>query len=53
MLCLGKGLVVILNYALTAEQPDPCGPEPYSPGKRPGLAPRLGKVRWRHVSRRR
>ena len=35
LLCLGKGLVVILNYALTAEQPDPCGPEPYSPGKRP------------------
>ena len=35
MLCLGKSLVVILNYALTAEQPDPCGPEPYSPGKRP------------------
>ena len=53
MLCLGKGLVVILNYALTAEQPDPCGAEPYSPGKRPELAPRLGKVRWRHVSRRR
>ena len=53
LLCLGKGLVVILNYALTAEQPDPCGPEPYSPGKRPGPAPRLGKVRWRHVSRRR
>ena len=35
MLCLGKSLVVILNYALTAEQPDPCGPEPYSPGKQP------------------
>ena len=35
MLCLGKSLVVILNYALTAEQPDPCGPESYSPGKRP------------------
>ena len=27
--------IVIINYALTAEQPDPCGPEPYSPGKRP------------------
>ena len=26
LLCLGKSLVVILNYALTAEQPDPCGP---------------------------
>ena len=36
MLCLGnKSLVVILNYALTAKQPDPCGPEPCSPGKRP------------------
>ena len=35
MLCLGKCLIVILNYALTAEQPDPCGPEPYSPDKRP------------------
>ena len=35
LLCLGKSLVVILNYALTAEQPDPCSPEPYSPGKRP------------------
>ena len=34
LLCLGKSLVVILNYALTAEQPDPCGPESYSPGKR-------------------
>ena len=47
MLCLGKSLVVILNYALTAEQLDPCGPgpEPYSPGKWPGPAPRLGKVR--------
>ena len=53
LLCLGKSLVVILNYALIAEQPDPCGPEPYSPGKRPGPAPRLGKVRWHHVSRRR
>ena len=33
MLCQGKSLVVILNYALTAEQPDPCGPEPCSPGR--------------------
>ena len=24
LLCLSKGLVVILNYALTAEQPYPC-----------------------------
>ena len=53
LLCLGKGLVVILNYALMTDQPDPCGPEPYSPGKRPGPTPRLGKVRWSHVSRRR
>ena len=30
LLCLGKSLVVILNYALIAEQPDP-----YSPSKRP------------------
>ena len=43
MLCLGKSLVVILNYALTAEQPDPCGPEPYSPGKRPRTRSLLGK----------
>ena len=53
LLCLGKSLVVIFNYVVTAEQPDPCGPEPYSPGKRPGPAPCLGKVRWRRVSRRR
>ena len=33
LLCLDKSLVVILNYALTAEQPDPCGPEPCSPGR--------------------
>ena len=43
MLCLGKSLVVILNYALTAEQPDPCGPEPYSPGKRPRTRSPLGE----------
>ena len=36
-------LVVILNYALTAEQPDPCGPEPYSPGKRLRTRSLLGK----------
>jgi len=35
LVCLGKSLVVILNYALTTEQPDPCGLEPCSPGKRP------------------
>ena len=43
MLCLGKSLVVILNYALTTEQPDPCGPEPYSPGKRPRTRSPLGE----------
>ena len=43
-LCLGnKSLVVILNYALTAEQPDPYGPEPYSPGKRPRTRSPLGE----------
>ena len=43
MLCLGKSLVVILNYALTTEQPDPCGPEPYLPGKRPRIRSPLGE----------
>ena len=43
LLCLGKDLVVILSYALTAEQPDPCSPEPYSPGKRPWTRSPLGK----------
>ena len=43
MLCLGKSLVVILNYALATEQPDPCGPEPYSPGKRPWTCSPLGE----------
>ena len=43
LLCLGKSLVVILNYALTADQPDPCGPEPYSPGKRPRTCSPLGE----------
>ena len=43
MLRLGKSLVVILNYALTAEQPDPYGPEPYSPGKRPWTRSPLGE----------
>ena len=45
LLCLGKSLVVILNYALKAEQPDPCGPDPYSPGKRPRTRSPLGRVR--------
>ena len=43
LLCLGKSLVVTLNYALTAEQPDPCGPEPCSPGKRPRTRSPLGE----------
>jgi len=43
LLCLGKSLVVIHNYALTAERPDPCCPEPYSPGKRPWTHSPLGK----------
>ena len=38
-----QSLVVILNYALTAEQPDPCGPEPYSPGKWPRTRSLLGE----------
>ena len=48
MLCLGKRLVVILNYV---QQPDPCGPEPCSPDNGPGPAPWLGKVREHHVFR--
>ena len=43
LLCLGKSLVVILNYALAAERPDPCSPEPYSPGKRPRTRFPLGE----------
>jgi len=43
LLCLGKGLIVILNYALAAERPDPCSPEPYSPGKRPRTRFPLGE----------
>ena len=43
LLCLGKSLVVILNYALTAKQPDPYGPKPYSPGKRPRTRSPLGE----------
>ena len=48
MLCLGKSLVVILNYV---QQPDPCGPEPCSPDNGPGPVPWLGKVREHHVLR--
>ena len=43
MLSLGKSLVVIVNYALTTKHPDPCGPEPNSPGKRPRTRSPLGK----------
>ena len=43
LLSLGKSLVVIVSYALTTEQPDPCGPEPYSPGKRSRTRSPLGK----------
>ena len=42
MLCPGKSLVVILNYALTAEKPDPCGPEPYSQQTAPDPLPAWG-----------
>src|SRR6185312_960215 len=48
LLCLGKSLVVILNYV---QQPDPCGPEPCSPDNGPGPVPWLGKVREHHVLR--
>ena len=48
MLCLGKSLVVILDYA---EQPDPCDPDPCSPDNGPGPVPRLGKVWEHHVFR--
>ena len=48
LLCLGKSLVVILNYI---QQPNPCGPEPCSPDSGPGPVPWLGKVRERHVFR--
>ena len=48
MLCLGKSLVVILNYD---QQPDPCGPEPCTPGSGPGPVPWLGKAREHHVFR--
>ena len=44
LLCLGKSLIVILNYALAAERPDPCSPKPYSPGKRPRTRSPLGPV---------
>ena len=43
LLSLGKSPVVIVNYALTTEQPDPCGSEPNSPGKWPRTRSPLGK----------
>ena len=43
MLCLDKSLVVILNYALTAEQPDPCGPSPTLPANGPDPLPAWGR----------
>ena len=43
LLYLGKSLVVIHNYALTAERPDPYCPESYSLGKRPWTHSPLGK----------
>ena len=45
LLCLDKSLVVIFNYALTAKQPDPCGPEPYSLVKQTRTRSPLGRVR--------
>ena len=48
MLCLGKSLIVILNYV---QQPDAFGPEPCSPDSGPGPVPWLGKVREHHVFR--
>jgi len=43
LLSLGKGLVVIVNYALYNRAAGPRGPEPYSPGKRPRTRSPLGK----------
>ena len=43
LLCLGKSLVDILNYALTAEQPDPCGPSPTLPANGPDPLPAWGR----------
>jgi len=35
LLCLGKGLIVILNYALAAERPDPVVRSPTLPANGP------------------
>ena len=51
LLCLGKGLVVILDYK--AKQPDPCGPESGSPDNGLGPVSRMGKVQEHRVSRKR
>ena len=50
MLCLGKGLVVILNYIQTA---GPLRSGVLFSQQRSGPVPRLGKVRRHHVSRKR
>ena len=43
LLSLGNSLVVIVNYALTTEQPDPCGKGPVAP-RIPGVA--LSQNSW-------
>ena len=50
LLCLGKGLVVILNYIQTS---GPLRSGVLLSQQRSGPVPRLGKVRRHHVSRRR
>jgi len=50
LLCLGKGLVVILNYIQTA---GPLRSGILFSQQRSGPVPRLGKVRGHHVSRKR
>ena len=50
LLCLGKGLVVILNYIQTA---GPLRSGVLFSQLRSGPVPRLGKVRRHHVSRKR
>ena len=50
LLCLGKGLVVILDYIQTA---GPLRSEVLFSRQWSGPVPRLGKVRRRHVSRER
>ena len=43
LLCLDKSLVVILNYALTAEQPDPVVQSPTLPANGPDPLPAWGR----------